>query len=641
MAHGSSTTASPVYPSGIATPGGRFISSDFIVYANSTTQVVADDGGNETRCFSGSPDCVWLFYGHYSDLTQLASVHTIFVALFLLIMAFGMAGNAMVIGVVWSHRSMRTPTNFYIVSLAVSDLLVITFVMPLKLVEYGADIDYSIFNTVLCSFTAFVMPAFIFTSIWTLVAISVDRYLVIIHPLKARSFNTRSRALRTIGIIWFAPFVLLSPYFYPYQTLRYYFHSNMGTIRRLVCTDRFSDFGKVFGICYNLFLFGILFVIPVFLLGFSCGSIAKRLMSLTEDEKMLKNSVRKEEASRRKVAKMVLVVVLCFFLCWCPFFIVSVTANFSHLLHKRNYMFSLLLIHLLAFANSFMNPVIYALMSQAFRSGFWEILTICCPQYRDLVAPSRHHGERRSVTAVSQTEVAPERSTHAKRGYNRFVRRESTQFSAVSDQDEDHIGMTKLSKSGNNSNNNNRKPVASRPNQPGPDAERKRRAERLLHKFLDEEPPEKSSDTDGITKEDNECETPLIGNDEQEYQKQNGPSGMLLNTGAVCRSNDPDENAVRVVSETSHDMETGTPTGAQTRAPETNPELIRLSVGESTSPAWKSANDTTSHERADLGVHEGDTEANAHFSSNIPEIAIHSTSTTDVEQLMDCEQGTT
>ncbi|XP_041469679.1 substance-P receptor-like [Lytechinus variegatus] len=616
-------------------------------FQNSTFSFETDNFSSP-NCFEAPEACGWTYFGHYRDFTQLASVYIIFIVIFVVIMALGIAGNSMVIGVVWSNRAMRTPTNYYIVSLAVSDLLVITFDMPLKLVEYTADVDLAMFSTGLCSFAAFVNPAVVFTSIWTLVAISIDRYLVIIHPLKARSFNTRSRALRTIVIIWLAPLVILSPYFYPYEVLRYHFQSEMGLIRRGICSDRFFDISPAFSKAYNLFLFGVLFLVPVILLGFTCGSISKRLMSLNEDEKMLKNSVRKEDASRRKVAKMVLIVVLCFFICWFPFFLVSMLGQFTTILHEENYIFTLLLVHLFGFANSFMNPVIYALMSQAFRSGFWLILTICCPQYRDLVAPTNRSGERRSVIAVSQTEVATERQ-QAKRGYNRFFRRESTQFSAVSDQDEDRIGMTKIGKVGNSSNNNNRR-VAN--NQTVQEAERKQRAERLLHKFLDEEPPRKLTDiesvienTNGIGQptEPNECETPLIGNDYQEDScKLNGPHVVyrkcVANPVDITANDASSRKANEEVAGKDGQVYVNTDIDKNIEDLVSEDELMKFNASVSKCAAWKATNDSTLQNDVILMINEDVPDAEQSTKGNNEG---QNPSTPGVEQLMDCEHETT
>ena len=149
------------------------------------------------------------------------------------------------------------------------------------------------------------IPNIICLIIISVVICHLCRYLVIISPLKARSFNTRSRALRIIAVIWTAPLVVLSPYFYPSVVEAYHFESDMGAINRVICAEGLVYITPVFTSAYHLFLFGILFVVPVVLLSFSCGSIARRLLSLTEDEKMLKDSVRKEDVSRRKVSRFV------------------------------------------------------------------------------------------------------------------------------------------------------------------------------------------------------------------------------------------------------------------------------------------------------------------------------------------------
>ncbi len=122
-----------------------------------------------------TPKSRWFFDGPYYDLTQLKSVYVIIIILSVCVMVVGLIGNAMVIAVVCRHRTMRTPTNFYIVSLALSDFLVTSFVMPLKLLEMSTDADLNILNAAMCSTLGFVQPYFVFTSIWTLVAISIGR----------------------------------------------------------------------------------------------------------------------------------------------------------------------------------------------------------------------------------------------------------------------------------------------------------------------------------------------------------------------------------------------------------------------------------------------------------------------------------
>lgn len=113
---------------------------------------------------------------YYVDLTQIASVHLAFVALYAAVIALSIVGNIMVVVAVWRHKHMRTVTNCYIANLAVCDLLVSFVVMPLKLLEYAAPCRWNVFNTdAMCSLVSYVLPVFVFASVLTLVATSVER----------------------------------------------------------------------------------------------------------------------------------------------------------------------------------------------------------------------------------------------------------------------------------------------------------------------------------------------------------------------------------------------------------------------------------------------------------------------------------
>ncbi|KAL3875028.1 hypothetical protein ACJMK2_037969, partial [Sinanodonta woodiana] len=67
------------------------------------------------------------------------------------------------------HSHMHTVTNYYIVNLAISDLLVSTLVNPLKLLEYTADCTWRVFKAdELCGFISYLLPIFVFASVLTL-----------------------------------------------------------------------------------------------------------------------------------------------------------------------------------------------------------------------------------------------------------------------------------------------------------------------------------------------------------------------------------------------------------------------------------------------------------------------------------------
>ena len=122
--------------------------------------------------FSG---CNQMVHFH-EDFTQIPSVRITMAVLYSIVALLAVFGNMLVIWTVWRNSIMHTVTNYYIVNLAISDFLVASIVMPLKLLEWTADCSWQVFRTdALCSVVSYLLPIFVFTSVLTLVAISLER----------------------------------------------------------------------------------------------------------------------------------------------------------------------------------------------------------------------------------------------------------------------------------------------------------------------------------------------------------------------------------------------------------------------------------------------------------------------------------
>ena len=85
-------------------------------------------------------------------------------------------------------------------------------------------------------------------------------------------------------------------------------------------------------------------------------------------------------SSRRRSVLMLFVVVLEFFVCWTPLYVVWTWNVFDHYSAFENVSaLGMNLIHLLAFVSSCCNPITYGFMSKKFRMSFKHILYKCCP----------------------------------------------------------------------------------------------------------------------------------------------------------------------------------------------------------------------------------------------------------------------
>lgn len=94
---------------------------------------------------------------------------------------------------------MKTATNIYIFNLALADALVTT-TMPFQSADYL--LNSWPFGEIVCKVFISIDYYNMFTSIFTLTMMSVDRYVAVCHPVKALDFRTPLMA-KTINVgIW-------------------------------------------------------------------------------------------------------------------------------------------------------------------------------------------------------------------------------------------------------------------------------------------------------------------------------------------------------------------------------------------------------------------------------------------------------
>lgn len=97
------------------------------------------------------------------------------------------------------HTKMKTATNIYIFNLALADTLVL-----LTLPFQGTDVllGFWPFGNALCKIVIAIDYYNMFTSTFTLTAMSVDRYVAICHPIRALDVRTSSKAQAVNVAIW-------------------------------------------------------------------------------------------------------------------------------------------------------------------------------------------------------------------------------------------------------------------------------------------------------------------------------------------------------------------------------------------------------------------------------------------------------
>lgn len=120
---------------------------------------------------------------------------------YLTIFLVGVLGNSLTCAVILRYRVMQTPTNYYLLSLAVSDLLVLLLGMPLELYDMWENYPF-LLGKGGCYFKTFLFETVCFASILNVTALSVERYVAVVHPLKVKHMTTRSHVKRVIFMLW-------------------------------------------------------------------------------------------------------------------------------------------------------------------------------------------------------------------------------------------------------------------------------------------------------------------------------------------------------------------------------------------------------------------------------------------------------
>ncbi|KAG7254979.1 hypothetical protein CRUP_008817 [Coryphaenoides rupestris] len=120
---------------------------------------------------------------------------------------FAIVGNILVILAVVCNRHLRTPTNYFIINLAIADLLLATMVLPVSATLEVLG-DHWLFGRVFCDIWAALDVLCCTASIMSLCVISIDRYVGVSHPLRYPGIVTERRALLAMLGVWLLSVVI-------------------------------------------------------------------------------------------------------------------------------------------------------------------------------------------------------------------------------------------------------------------------------------------------------------------------------------------------------------------------------------------------------------------------------------------------
>ncbi|KAM4602146.1 cholecystokinin receptor-like [Polymixia lowei] len=361
-----------------------------------------------------------------SASTRPKEMDSVRILLYSFIFLLSVFGNLLIIVVLMLNKRMRTVTNSFLLSLAVSDLMMAVFCMPFTLIPNILE-DF-IFGGAMCKIVTYFMGISVSISTFSLVAIAIERYSAICNPLKSRSWQTRSHAYRVIAATWALSLLIMIPY--PVFSILKDFPKSDGTVGHMCRLDWPS--GTAEQTWYVLLLFALFFIPGVVMItayglisrelyrgiqfelgqnrettalkngassGVSGGNddddgcyiqVSKKPPSSSVElptvsaaraktERARSNTSEAKLQAKKRVVRMLMVIVALFFVCWMPLYSANTWKAFD--LRSAHLALSgapISFIHLLSYTSACVNPVIYCFMNTRFRMALLATFARCC-----------------------------------------------------------------------------------------------------------------------------------------------------------------------------------------------------------------------------------------------------------------------
>ncbi|KAG9330478.1 hypothetical protein JZ751_004807 [Albula glossodonta] len=296
------------------------------------------------------------------------SPNVAYMAAELVIAALSTVGNLLVCLAVGLNRKLHTVTNYFLVSLAVADICVGGLAIPCAIMT---DMGIPRHNLYLCLLMLSVLIMLTQSSIFSLLAVAVERYLAIFLPFRYPSLMTPRNAVLVILVTWVLAFLIgLVPLMGWYKT-----PPDSGYCFFVFVVD------MTYMVYFNFFACVLAPLVVMFLIYAQIFLTVKRQVRRIAASELggggEENAARRAAKMRRemKTATSLFLVLFLFTVCWIPLHIINCFLLLCPTCHVPLPL--LLTAIILSHANSAVNPFLYAYKMKAFRSSFKAIF-LCC-----------------------------------------------------------------------------------------------------------------------------------------------------------------------------------------------------------------------------------------------------------------------
>ncbi|XP_062379425.1 prolactin releasing hormone 2 receptor [Sardina pilchardus] len=306
----------------------------------------------------------------FSGLDRAFELRPLFIPLYAMVVLVACSGNLLLLLLIGFNKKLHSTTNFLIGNLALVDLVMCLFCVPLT-ASYGFDQRGWVFGPFTCHFVALMQTATVFAAVLSLTAIAVDRYVVVAYPIRRRAGRLFCGGL--VAAIWLCALAMSTP-----TALHTVYLDLSAAGHQMIVCEEFWPGEERGRLVYSCFVLLLSYFVPLSAVSVSYCAISFHLRNRNLPGLMAalpSSNQEKWGRKRRKTFRLLLVSVLCFAFSWLPLQVVNLIrdldSDFS-ILGKEHVNVIQVSCHLFAMSSACYNPFIYASLHDKFLAYLWR-----------------------------------------------------------------------------------------------------------------------------------------------------------------------------------------------------------------------------------------------------------------------------
>ncbi|XP_070548606.1 allatostatin-A receptor-like [Ptychodera flava] len=298
-----------------------------------------------------------------------------------IVFTIGILGNSLVVYVFARVREMQTVTNYFLVNLAVADMLFLLSVVPPKLIQYYStpfpiQEDWSSLGDWGCTIISYPSAVAITASSITIVLLAFEKFVAVRWPFRFKTLRTKPKAIVACTSVWIVSAIYSFPEIYILRLSKHelswpspWNNTRVPTTLHICIHSCTPDGGCAPYDAYYMFdRVVLILVVPLLAFLYLLTLIHLRERAGTGTSTA---SVR----AKKQVVRMLIATTLIYLICVTPFRFVTLFQTL-HDVNMSPETFPILLhvSRVLMYINSAINPAIYNVLNERYRRAFREAL---------------------------------------------------------------------------------------------------------------------------------------------------------------------------------------------------------------------------------------------------------------------------